>query len=78
LGEYLDPYYRPITTLGLILIISGLLLIVLPFLVRYLPNIDNIPWILLWVYKSNGFYFATSPILIILSILSILVQFWKK
>ena len=74
----MEPYYRPFTTLGLILIISGLLLVLLPFLARYMPSLDNVPWILIWVYRRDGFYFATSPLLIILSLLSLLVQLYGK
>ncbi len=74
----MEPYYRSFTTLGLILIFSGLLLVLLPFLARYIPSLDNVPWILIWVYRRDGFYFATSPLLIILSVLSLLAQLYGK
>jgi hypothetical protein len=74
----LEPFYRPYTTLGLILILSGLLLVLLPFLAKFIPSIDNVPWILIWVYERDGFYFATSPLLIILSVLSLLAQLYGK
>jgi hypothetical protein len=70
-----DTYYRPFTFLGLLLIASGVILVLLPVIARYIPSIDKIPWIILWVYKSDGFYFATSPLLIILSALSLVLNF---
>jgi hypothetical protein len=74
----LEPYWRPFTTLGLLLIVSGLVLVLLPFLARSFPNIDRLPWILIWVYRRDGFYFATSPLLIILSLLSLLAQLYGR
>jgi hypothetical protein len=74
----LEPYWKPFTTLGLLLIVSGLLLVLLPFLARSFPSIDRVPWILIWVYRRDGFYFATSPLLIILSLFSLLVQLYGR
>jgi hypothetical protein len=75
----LEAFYRPFTTIGIILIACGALLVLLPFLARYFPDLEGIPWLILWIYKSDGFYFATSPLLIIFSLLSILAQIvWKK
>ena len=74
----MEPNYQPFTTLGLILIVSGLLLVLLPFLARYLPNLDQVPWLLIWVYRRDGFYFVTSPLLIILSLLSLIAQLYGR
>ena len=74
----MEPYWRPFTTLGLILIVSGLLLVLLPFLARYLPSLDQLPWLLIWVYRRGGFYFVTSPLLIILSLLSLIAQLYGR
>ena len=68
----MEPNYQPFTTLGLILIVSGLLLVLLPILARYLPSLDQVPWLLIWVYRRDGFIFVTSPLLIILSLLSLI------
>ncbi len=70
----MEPNNQPFTTLGLILIVSGLLLVLLPFLTRYLPSLDQVPWLLIWVYRRDGFIFVTSPLLILLSLLSLIAQ----
>jgi len=70
----MDASYRPFTLLGLLFIICGVILIALPFVARHLPSLDNLPWILIWVYRSDGFYFVTSPLLIIVSIISLILQ----
>jgi len=74
----MESYYRPFTAMGLILILSGIILVMLPFIARHLPNLEKLPWILIWVYRKNGFYFVTSPLLIILSIISILLNLYGK
>ena len=76
--EEMESYYRPFTVMGLILILSGIILVILPFIARHLPNLEKLPWILIWVYRKNGFYFVTSPLLIILSIISILLNLYGK
>ncbi len=58
--------------LGIILIILGILLFIVPILLPRIPSLEKIPWIIIYVYRSDGFIFVTSPILIIISILSIL------
>jgi len=70
----MEPSYRPITLLGLLLIFSGVILVALPFIARNLPSIEKLPWILIWVYRSDGFYFITSPLLIIISLISLLLR----
>jgi hypothetical protein len=70
----METYYRPFTTLGFILIALGALLVLLPFIAKYFPDLEGLPWIIVWIYRRDGFYFATSPLLIILSLLSILLQ----
>jgi len=61
---------HPLTWAGVVLIIIGAALVLLPILGRYV-DLTNIPWWLIYVYKSDGFYFATSPLLIVLFILSV-------
>ncbi len=70
----MEPYYRPLTLVGILLIASGLILVLLPLIARYLPSLERLPWIIVWVYRSNGFYFATSPLLIIISFISLLLN----
>jgi hypothetical protein len=76
-GE-MESYFRPFTVMGLILILSGLVLVLLPIVARHIPSLDRLPWILVWVYRKDGFYFVTSPLLIILSLVSIIVNLYGK
>ena len=77
-GDALEPSYQNFTTLGFILIVSGLILVLLPFLSRFLPSLDHVPWFIIWVYRRDGFTFVTSPLLIILSLLTLLVQLYGR
>jgi len=70
----LDLLDKPFTILGLLLILMGIILVALPLISQYIPNLERLPWILIWVYKSDGFIFVTSPILIMVTIVSLLVQ----
>lgn len=70
----MEPTYRPFTVLGLLLIISGVILVALPLLARHLPSLERLPWILVWVYRRDGFYFITSPLLVIVSIVSLVLH----
>lgn len=71
----MESLYKPFTALGLLLIVSGLVLVLLPVVARHLPSLDRLPWIIVWVYRRDGFYFVTSPLLIIISFVSILMSF---
>jgi hypothetical protein len=74
----MESYFRPFTALGLILILSGLILVTLPFIARHLPSLEKMPWIIIWVYRKDGFYFVTSPLLIILSLVSIILNIFGR
>lgn len=74
----MESFYRPFTALGLLLIVSGLVLVLLPFIARHLPSLDRLPWIIVWVYRRDGFYFVTSPLLIIISLVSIVMNFFGR
>jgi hypothetical protein len=74
----MESLYRPFTTLGLVLIVCGLILVALPFVIRSIPSLENVPWIILWVYRRDGFFFATSPLLIILSAISLLLSLYGR
>jgi hypothetical protein len=67
----------PFTVVGVLLILMGVILVALPYVERVIPNIEKVPWIILWVYRSEGFTFATSPLLIILSLISILLAYLR-
>lgn len=57
---------------GIVFILIGIALVLLPIIGRLVPTIDleRIPWLLLYVYKRDNFVFVTSPLLILLSIIS--------
>lgn len=59
------------------LILIGVALVLLPIIGRYV-DLARIPWWLVYVYRSNGFYFVTSPLLIMLSLLSVVIHFLKR
>ena len=59
----------PFTVLGLFLIVIGAVLLAVPYILKHLPTLERleqVPWILLYVYRKDDFYFMTSPILLIL------------
>ncbi len=70
--------YTPFQYMGWILILLGIIFVAMPYLARVVPNIDRIPWWILWVYRSDGFTFATSPLLIFISILSIIINMLRR
>jgi hypothetical protein len=65
------------TSIGVILILVGVLFVALPFIQRYV-NLDNVPWWVVWVYRRDGFTFATSPLLIAISIASVLLAYLRR
>ena len=65
------PYFQ---VLGVVLIVLGFLVFAAPFLLDEVPSLEKIPWIILYVYRSDGFTFITLPILIIVSILFFLLS----
>lgn len=65
---------HPLTWMGLALILAGMALVLIPILGRYIDVFGIPPW-LLWVYRSDGFYFVTSPLLLLISFISILLYF---
>ncbi|MGQ9679161.1 MAG: hypothetical protein ACUVV4_00095 [Candidatus Bathyarchaeia archaeon] len=74
----LDSTFKPFTFLGLMLIILGVILVALPFISRFIPNIERVPWILLWIYRKDGFIFVTSPLLIIISMISLIIHLLSR
>jgi hypothetical protein len=70
--------YRPFTALGWMLILLGIIFVALPYIIRLIPSVERLPWFIVYVYRSNGFYFATSPLLILLSIFSLLWGYARR
>ena len=58
--------------LGIMLMVLGALLFIAPILLEKMPSLESIPWIILYVYRRDGFVFVTSPLLIMISIVSLL------
>ena len=63
---------HPLTWLGIGFILVGVALVLLPVLGKVI-DLSAIPSWLVYVYRSDGFLFATSPFLIALSIAAFLV-----
>jgi len=74
----IDEWYRSFAWVGIVMILLGVLLVAIPYLIRYLPEVERLPPILVYVYRRDGFYFATSPILIIVSIACILASLLRR
>jgi len=62
--------HSPFTVLGLLFVVIGVLLLTMPCVINYavkhtptLEVLERVPPILLYVYRRDSFYFATSPIL---------------
>ena len=73
-----DEWYSSFAWIGAIMILLGVLFLAIPYLIRYAPEIEKLPPILLYVYRKDGFYFATSPILIIVSIVWVFVSLLRR
>jgi len=69
--------FNSFTVIGALLILMGVIFVALPYIERFVPDLDRIPWIILWVYRSEGFTFATSPLLIIISVISVLLAYLR-
>ena len=70
--------YRGFSGLGWMLIVLGVLLVALPYVVRAAPSLERVPWYILWVYRRDGFTFVTSPLLILLSVVSFLLSLLRR
>ena len=70
--------FRPLVAMGWMLILVGVLLVALPYLARLAPSVERLPWYIVYVYRSDGFTFATSPLLILLSLMSLLWGYLRR
>jgi hypothetical protein len=66
---------NPFTVFGITLILVEVALLVIPIITKIIPAVDleKIPWFLLYVYRSDGFVFITSPLLIIIGVAYLLL-----
>jgi len=62
---------HPLTWLSVALILIGVAFVLLPIVGRYV-DLSSIPSWLIYVYRSDGFYFVTLPLLIAISIVAII------
>ena len=60
----------PFTSLGILFILIGIAFVLIPIVAKLIPEVDleKIPWFLLYIYRRDNFVFATSPLLIVVSI----------
>jgi hypothetical protein len=63
---------HPLTLLGIVLILMGVAFVLLPILGSYI-DFSQVPSWLIYIYHSDGFYFVTSPLLILLSLVMLIV-----
>ncbi|KUO41727.1 MAG: hypothetical protein AVW05_00795 [Hadesarchaea archaeon DG-33] len=68
---------HPLTWLGVALILIGVALVLLPILGKYI-DLSQVPSWLIYIYHSNGFYFVTSPLLLVLSIVAFIAYFLMR
>lgn len=68
---------HPFTLLGIALILIGTAFVLLPIIGKYI-DLSQVPHWLIYVYHSDGFYFVTSPLLIVLSLIALVAYFWVK
>ncbi len=68
------------TALEIMFILLGIALVIIPAVVRNILSkdlLDRTPWIVLYVYRQDNFIFATSPLLILISLAFVLYAFFK-
>jgi hypothetical protein len=63
---------HPLTLLGIFLILLGIAFVLLPVLGSHV-DFSRVPSWLIYVYHSDGFYFVTSPLLIALSLVALVI-----
>jgi hypothetical protein len=68
--------YSIFTLLGILFIVLGVMALLLPYLLQanLLRRLEELPPILVYVYHRDGFYFATSPLLIVVSVVYFLYR----
>ena len=67
-----------IQLIGVLFLILGVLFVVTPMLLHRLPSLDTLPWILVYVYRRNGLTIVTSPLLLLVSLTSLLWWFYTQ
>ncbi len=72
-------FFSLLTLVGIMFVLTGIILIILPLIIKIGIELEKIhPLLLVW-RKIDGFYIGTSPILlIVLAIVYLLTFFLKK
>lgn len=65
---------RAISLIGILLILLGIAFVIVPILANNI-DLNDIPSWLVFVYERGNFYFATSPIIIIISVIVFVLRF---
>jgi hypothetical protein len=68
---------HPLTWLGIALILTGVALVLLPTLSKFI-DLPQVPSWLIYVYHRDGFYFVTSPLLLVLSAATFIAYFLTR
>ena len=71
---------KSFTSFDIMLISIGIALVLIPIIIKLIPQADTekIPGFLLYVYRKDGFFFATSPLLIIIGIVCFLWSLLRR
>lgn len=64
---------EPLTALGLTFILLGGTLLLIALASKYVAKLSGLPPLLLYIYRGDGFIIATSPILIIIAAILLLL-----
>ena len=68
-------FEKILIVLGVLFVVLGLVFIAASLIVKVTPqlSLERIPWIILWIYRRDGFWFATSPILLMISVAAFII-----
>ena len=68
-------FEKILIVLGVLFVVLGLAFIAASLIAKVTPqlSLERIPWILLWIYRRDGFWFATSPILLMISVAAFII-----
>ncbi|MFB6216078.1 MAG: hypothetical protein ABEJ72_03800 [Candidatus Aenigmatarchaeota archaeon] len=61
---------------GIILVLLGVTFLVIPAVGKYI-SLEDIPSWIIYVYENGNFYFVTSPLLIVLSLVVLVLHILK-
>jgi len=68
-----DGFVHSSIILGVFFLTLGIAFLVIPLLSRAIPPDTRIPNLFVYIYHKDNFYFVTSPLMILISFLSLLI-----